>query len=130
MERLCPVKAEDTGGLLDKGVLRESITITGIEIDSNGRGVRGHVGFTTNNAADHVALWIEYGHRIVVRDSVLSYIDNRGRRRSGSVQGFVAPNPFMRKAFEASRDAAVEAFVTTLNQTVKRLYPSLPAKAA
>jgi HK97 gp10 family phage protein len=129
VERLCPVKPEDTGGILDKGVMRERISIF-IELDSRSRGVTAHVGFGTADGVDHVANWVEYGHRIVIPGSG-HYYDNRGRLRKGTFNHtYVPPHPFLRPAFEASRDAAVEAFVESLNKTVAKLYPALPAKLA
>ena len=56
----------------------------------------------------HVALWVEYGHRMV--KGGYSRVDAIGRSRGpGHEFGSVRPHPFLRPAFEASARAALEA---------------------
>jgi len=99
-----PVKAEDTGGILDKGVLRESLMIR-TEIDSQFRGGRSQIGFGANGV---VAGWLEWGHAL------------RSHKSSGKKDlGFVKARPFMRPALAASADAAIAAFAASLEETVK-----------
>ena len=49
-----------------------------------------------------VALWVEYGHRMV---------DHSNRQT-----GFVKAHPFMRPAFEAAANRAVDVFVETVQE--------------
>lgn len=106
LELRTPVKAEDTGGLLDKGVLRESLMVA-ITLDSQFRGGHAEVGFGKNG---QVAYWVEYGHRIVGHKP--------GKRDSGKS---VPMHPFMRPAVDRSADAAVAAVAESLSQTVAEL---------
>jgi HK97 gp10 family phage protein len=77
-----------------------------IELDSQFRGGTVDVGF---GDLGHIALWVEYGHRMV----------GHGRRGKGKVLGNVKPHPFMRPAFEAAGDRAIEAFATSLEATLR-----------
>ena len=103
-----PVKAEDTGGLLDKGELRESLMID-IQLDSALRGGVADIGFGKNG---NVANWIEYGHRIVGHKP--------GKTDSGAS---VPANPFMRGAADGCAEAAIDAFTGSLKETIAAAYP-------
>lgn len=103
-----PVKAEDTGGILDKGELRDSIVVA-VNLDSQFRGGSVDVGFMTSNAADSVALWLDAGHRMV--------------SHTGKVLGSVAGNGFMRKTADQTLEAAVDAFAASLRETVAANFP-------
>ena len=59
---------------------------------------------------DHVAMWVEYGHRMV------------GHRPGKKVLGDVPPHPFMRPGFAASAEAAIDAFIESLSATLKSEY--------
>jgi hypothetical protein len=107
LEIRTPVKAEDTGGILDRGVLRESVTVE-VLLDSQFRGGQVKVGFGKNGA---VALWVEYGHRLV------------GHKPGGKVIGSVPPHPFMRPTAEAAGESAIEAFYQSLRGTVAAEFP-------
>jgi hypothetical protein len=120
-----PEKKEDTGGVLEQGELLESIRMK-IELDSQLRGGRAIVGFTTNNMADRVALFVDSGHRIVIPGTGF-YTDNRGRQRRGTVVGSVVGNGFVRNSFDQSAEAAIAAFAASLEQTVKEMYPQAGA---
>lgn len=102
-----PVKAQDTGGLLDKGELRESLMID-FSMDSQLRWAAAQVGFGKNG---HVALWVEYGHQMV------------GHAPGKKARGQVAAQPFMRPAADASADAAIEAVTRSLSDTVRDHFP-------
>lgn len=114
VERLCPVKKEDTGGLLDQGVLREQIMVE-IQIDSQFRGGRGIVGWG-HSIPKNLPLWVERGHRVVVHGG--TYTDNRGRLRKGTHVTDIKPHPFVSKAFDISVDRALEAFTASISQTI------------
>jgi len=107
VEARTPIKAEDTGGLLDKGVLRESLMVA-VTLDSQLRGGSAEVGFGKNGS---VALWVEYGHRLV------------GHRPLKKLLKGVPAYPFMRPAADASADAAIAAFARSIEQTVKSEFP-------
>lgn len=85
------------------GKLAASLVIA-VEVDSDARGGAAAVGFGKQG---HVANWVEYGHRMV------------GHAPNKKETGAVLPHPFMRPAFDASADEALQAFqdslVTTLN---------------
>jgi len=75
-----------------------------IEVDPHGRGGLLEIGF---GPLGHIALWLEYGHRMV------------GHKPTLKVLGEVQPHPFMRPAFDACADRAVEAFVDAVKSTLK-----------
>src|ERR1035438_5346752 len=104
-----PIKAEDTGGILDKGELREAVMVA-VELDSQFRGGTVNVGFSHQNNAESVALWVHEGHRIVNPKADGFYFDAKGRKKKGAVTGMTKPNPFMLKTFDESAEAAVDAF--------------------
>ena len=112
VERNTPEKAEDTGGVLDKGELRDSLVVS-VELDSQYRGGHALVGFTSSNNADSVALWLDFGHRMV--------------SHSGKVLGSVAGNGFMRRSADASTEAAIDALAKSLRQTVTENFPQMEA---
>lgn len=103
-----PVKKEDTGGLLDNGELRDSVMIA-VELDTQFRGGSVSVGFTHGNAADSVALWLEYGHRKVTH--------------AGKEIGEVAAIPFMRDTADQTEEQAADAFDDSIAQTVREEFP-------
>ena len=113
LERQTPIKSEDIGGLLDRGVLRESVMVA-VNLDSKLQGGTADVGFTHSNGADRVALWVEFGHRITPRH--IGY--GRHRRSTGKAYGRVIDNPFMRRAAAISADAAIDAFVSSIQSTI------------
>lgn len=106
LEPLIPVKAEDTGGILDKGEMKELLMIA-VDLDSDFRGVSADVGF--DKRAGNAPLWVEYGHRMVGHD----------KKQIGEVPA----HPFMRPAADASAEGAIEAFTDSLNNTLREEYP-------
>jgi hypothetical protein len=112
LESNTPIKEEDTGGLLERGELRELLMIS-IEVDSQFRGVSADIGFGPRGG--RVANFLEYGHRI------LPHAPPKPRNSQAylsAVMGDVAPNPFMRKSFDASAEAAIDAFTESLKMTL------------
>jgi hypothetical protein len=65
-----------------------------ITIDTQGRGGKARIGFGKKG---FLALWLEYGHRMVT---------HKGRQ-----VGTVEATPFVRPAFEAAADRALAVFV-------------------
>jgi hypothetical protein len=87
--------------------LSEHVVIN-VEVDGNRRGGTATVGFDksaderTGIPQDLKAYLVEYGHLMVTH------------KPDKKVVGIVHPKPFMRPAFEASADRAVEVFAETL----------------
>ena len=77
-----------------------------VTVDSGGNGVAASVGFAGEQAT--VANALEYGHAMVTH--------------AGETIGQEKPHPFMRPAFDASADAALEAFTESLADTLKEIY--------
>lgn len=92
METDYSTSSEEYGHLVDN--LMSEITI-----DTNGRGGRLKVGFGKKG---FVALWLEYGHRMVTHQ--------------GKQIGSVKAHPIMRPAFDAAADRAVEVFTETVKE--------------
>jgi HK97 gp10 family phage protein len=103
-----PVK-DTTGGSLPDGALKNDIIIRFLK-DTAGA-ISAIVGPAKLTA--HVARWVEYGHRLVRggRSRLLATGKTRG---PGSQQGDVAAHPFIRPAYESSRQAVTTAICTTL----------------
>ncbi len=74
-----------------------------ISLDTQGRGGRLKIGF---GKAGFVALFVEYGHRMVTHS----------KKDTGK---FVPANPFMRKAFAAAAGKALEAFTEAIQEYMK-----------
>ena len=90
-----------------KGALVTRI-VKDVELDANGRGGQVEVGF---GPLGHIALWVEYGHNQVT--------GGRMGKQGSKVVGFTPAHPFMRPAFEASKDQAVDAFVEAVVETLR-----------
>jgi HK97 gp10 family phage protein len=97
-----PIGTGETAGDLVKAMRIE------VTVDSSARGVSASVGF--GGIQGPIANDIEYGH-----EQVTHLPEHR-------VVGHIPPQPFMRPAFDASTDAAVEAFVESLESTLKETY--------
>ena len=117
--RRCPVKKEDTGGLLERGELREAVMVA-VQLDSQFRGGVANIGFM-NKATASVAMWVEWGHRMVVPGGY--YFDDRGRKRQGTHVRDVPAHPFMRPAADESGDRAIDAFAQSISRTVRENFP-------
>lgn len=107
LEKNTPVKEEDTGGLLDRGELRESVMVE-VNLDEDLHGGVARVGFGKNGP---VAYWIEYGHRMV------------GHEPKRKMLGLVAADPFMRPSTDEAAEPAIEAFAQSLSGTIRREFP-------
>lgn len=122
VERNCPVKKEDVGGLLDKGELRELLQVQVI-IDSQFRGGVGLCGWPiTARLPKNLPLWVERGHRLVMRGGY--YTDNRGRRRKGTHVANVPPHPFVAPSFDRVWPQALEAFTKEISSAVQQYQQS------
>lgn len=96
-----------------KGALITRI-VQDIEIDANGRGGVVDVGF---GPLGHIALWVEYGHNQVTGGRLATIKNKAGK---GKLVGFTPAHPFMRPAFDASAERAVDAFVVAVKQVLDR----------
>ena len=74
-----------------------------IEMDSGSRGGHVSIGF---GALGHIALWVEYGHSM------------KGHKPKKTPLGMVPPHPFVRPAFSASVERALEAFALQVRQVI------------
>lgn len=117
LERNCPVKKEDTGGLLDRGELRELIQVEVI-IDSQFRGGIGKCGWpVTARLPANLPSWVDRGHRLIVKGGF--YTDNRGRQRKGTHVRDIPPHPFVAKSFDGTWPRALEAFTEQIETAVR-----------
>lgn len=78
-----------------------------VTIDANGNGGKAQITF---NKKGMVALWVEYGHRMVT--------GGRYNRRGSRQVGNVPPHPFMRPAFEAAAEETIAAFIEEVENYV------------
>ena len=103
-----PVK-DDTGGSLPPGALKNDIVIRFLR-DAQGV-ISAKIGPAKLTA--HVARWVEYGHRLVQggRNRVLASGKQKG---NGTVAGFVEAHPFIRPAYEESRQKVITTICETL----------------
>ena len=97
-----PIGTGDTAGDLVRALFID------VTVDENALGVDASVGF--GGKQGHVANEVEYGHVMVTH-----LPDKR-------VVGHVPAHPFMRPAFDASADQALDAFTTSLEATLKEIY--------
>ena len=86
------------------GELRENLVVA-VDVAPSGTSGIARVGFGKEG---YIARFLEYGHRKVVR-----------KGESQEVVGFVPANPFMRRAYESSKEQAREAIIETLHSEVK-----------
>jgi HK97 gp10 family phage protein len=110
-----PIKV-GSGGILPDGALKSDFTVT-IKKDSNG-GMAAIVGPGKYTA--HVARWVEYGHRIVTGG--YSKVLKSGKVRGpGKVHAESVPeHPFIRPAWEATRDEVTQTVAKTLVAEVEK----------
>ncbi len=87
---------------------------TEVVLDSRFRGGIATLGYGNQS---RIAGWVEWGHRLVRKGG--TYTDSRGRKRKGTVTGFVPAHPWMRPGFDASADEAIAAFANSLEQTLR-----------
>lgn len=93
---------------LDPGELREDIHVS-THVDG-GTVAESYTG--PGERTEHVAYWVEYGHRLVKGgySHIVKGGPHAGRFRGpGREVGEVAPHPFVRPAFEAGEAAAKDA---------------------
>ncbi len=101
-------RKEDLPHLKDSSVIE-------ITLDSQFRGGIARVGF---GKMGNVALWVEYGHRIV------------GHKPNKKVLGQYAPHPFMSTSVSQAYEATVAAFQSALVETLTAEVPGFQATFA
>jgi hypothetical protein len=79
-----------------------------VTVDTQGRGVKALTGFRGDEA--EVALEVEYGHKLVTHAPEFHLI------------GHVPEHPFIRPCFDATANAAIDAFAATLETELKKVY--------
>ena len=117
VEKRTPIRLEiDGGDLVVSGGALKSDVYHEVTLDSN---YRGGVAIVSFRKYSHIANWVEYGHRMIGHKP--------GKRQlSGprTPDGMVRPNPFIRPAFEASKDRAIDAFARSIAETVHNYWAS------
>lgn len=105
------------GGKLPIGALKNDIIVRTFT-DNDGKEV---ASVQAGDLTDHVAGWVEFGHRMVVGPSGISQkgytskvLPNGKLRGSGTESGSVPAHPFFRPGAEASEEAAAAAIVDSL----------------
>ena len=93
---------------VEHGDLAKALVIN-VKVDPppSAKGGAAELGF---GKQDHIAMWVEYGHAMV------------GHRPGKKDLGTIPPHPFMRPGFDASADAAVDAFAESLAATLRQEY--------
>jgi HK97 gp10 family phage protein len=109
-----PIK-DGTGGILPDGALKNDIVFK-IRRDDRG-GMTAVVGPDKYTA--HVARWVEYGHRLV-RGGYSKKLADGSTRGPGKEVDQVPEHPFIRPAWEASREAVTTAITTTLAEEIEK----------
>jgi len=99
---------DTTGGMLPDGALKSDI-----EIKVHRASAGTYITVAPGKYTAHVARWVEYGHRLV-RGGRSKLLLNGKTRGPGTEIGFVPEHSFIRKAYEASREAVATAISTTL----------------
>jgi len=93
--------------------------ITKVEVDTNKQGGVAAVGFDhsqdqrTGKPMDVIALQVEFGHRMLTHERKQAGIGRVGDSKLDQ-SGRVKMHPFVRPAYEATKDKAVEVFGETL----------------
>jgi HK97 gp10 family phage protein len=90
------------------GTLLENLT-SAVTIDTQGRGGKASIGFGRKG---FVAMFVEYGHQIAIGGK----LTRKGITGPGRKGGFVPAHPFMRPAFEAAAERAVDVFIETVKE--------------
>jgi len=67
----------------------------------------------------HVARWVEYGHRMI-RGGRSRLLPNGKTRGPGKQIGFVDAHPFIRPAYEATRQEVISTICTTLTTELEK----------
>jgi len=106
-----------SGTALPIGALRSDITIKMKESDQGNQAAIVQPGESTW----HVAEFVESGHRLVRGGYSKETKPGSGKYRGpGSEVGTVDPHPYIRKAYEQTREEAAQAIATTLVTEIEK----------
>jgi len=105
IEAKTPIQLRNSGGdlVVEGGELKAAIKST-VDVDPGGKG--GDAGITFGNQT-HIANFVEYGHRMV------------GHKPGKKQVGQVPAHPFIRPAFDATAEKAIDVFAESLAETVE-----------
>jgi HK97 gp10 family phage protein len=103
-----PVK-DSTGGSLPDGALKSDIIV---RLVKDAQGAYSAI-IGPGKLTAHVARWVEYGHRLIRGGRNRVFADGK-IRGNGKHVGEVPAYPFIRPAYEASRQAVITTICTTL----------------
>ncbi len=109
-----PVKVGN-GGILPEGALKNDIVVKIKRTDDGG--MTATVG--PDKLTAHVARWVEYGHRIV-RGGYSRVLKSGKTRGPGKQIGEVPEHPFIRPAWEATRQEVTDTIVSTLASEIEK----------
>jgi HK97 gp10 family phage protein len=107
---------------VEAGDLKSNLMKTDAVLDSGFRGGYIEVGY---GKLGYIANFVEYGHAMVTHwGTKTPYLDSKGRERLKKVGGhqdvgFVPAYPFMRPAFDASKERATDAFTESIHSTLE-----------
>jgi HK97 gp10 family phage protein len=117
VEQRAPVRPElPSGTALPPGALQHDISVKTITGDAKS----GIVLVGPGRLTRHVARWVEFGHRLV-RGGTSRLLANGKTRGRGSEVGQVPAHPFMRPAFEAGVQRALEAVKASIVDDLAKL---------
>jgi HK97 gp10 family phage protein len=114
VEERAPVK-DEPGGYLPAGALKADIIVHTTK-DEQGA-ISAIVG--PGKLTAHVARWVEYGHRMI-RGGRSRLLPNGKTRGPGKQIGFVDAHPFIRPAYEATRQEVISTICTTLTTELEK----------
>lgn len=115
VEEAAPTK-DETGGNLPEGALKSDIEVR-IKRDNNNK-LEAWV--QPGKFTGYVARWVEYGHRLV-RGGRSRLNKKTGKTLGPGKQiGEVKQHPFIRPAFEASAQEAIDKITSTLKSEISR----------
>lgn len=120
IEERAPERPElPSGTALPPGALRADINMVATTDEAGATALSVGPGKYTK----HVASWVEYGHMMVVggrRSLKNGKVSGKGRLTTvnGTELTQVPAHPFIRPAYEASREAAAEAIIDSLHESV------------
>jgi HK97 gp10 family phage protein len=109
-----PVK-DTSGGLLPDGALKSDVTVTTHRYKDG----TPYVTVQPGKYTARVAQWVEYGHRLI-RGGYSKVLKNGKTKGPGKVIGDVPAHPFIRPAYEASREAVADTIGKTLLAEIEK----------
>jgi HK97 gp10 family phage protein len=100
---------------LAPGALKSDIRIASIDDDGDPGALIG-----PGTKTEHVARWVEYGHRMVSGGQSHILADGKAHGPGKAAEKDVPGYPFLRPAFEGSEAAALDAVSVTLEEELEK----------